>query len=75
MSKQAVVWSQFNCPYCDMAKTLLQLRGWTIEEKIIGDNVTKLDFIEANPNKRSVPQIFLNGNPIGGYEDLKALLG
>ena len=75
MYKIATVWSQPNCRFCDMAKALLKVRGWDVQEMMIGKNTTKEAFLEANPGMRSVPQIHLNGNSIGGYDKLKVLIG
>ena len=76
MTKTAVIWTQKGCSYCESAKVLLNMRGWTVEEKKIGDNVTKAEFSEANPDKTTVPQIYLNGNHIpNGYVGLRDLLG
>lgn len=75
MSKKAVVWSQPNCPYCDMAKKLLESQGYEVEERKIGFTYTKEQFFEANPGARSVPQIYLNEELVpGGYSGLKAML-
>jgi glutaredoxin 3 len=68
---KAVVWSKYHCPYCDQAKALLTQKGIEFEEKKIGDGFTKEDLLEAVPNARTVPQIFLDGNLIGGFTELK----
>jgi len=71
---KAVVWSKYQCPYCDQAKALLTQRGIEFEEKKIGDGYTREDLLEAVPTARTVPQIFLDGNLIGGFTELKAHL-
>lgn len=68
---KAIIWSKYNCPYCDQAKSLLKLNGYEIEERKIGDGYTKEELLEAVPNARSVPQIFLDEEYIGGYTELK----
>ena len=72
---QAIVWSKYHCPYCDQAKALLKMKGIEFEEKKIGDGYTKEDLLEAVPTARTVPQIFLDGELIGGFTELKAHLG
>ena len=67
----AIVWSKYNCPYCDQAKALLAQRGIAYEERKIGDGYTREELLEAVPNARTVPQIFLDGNLIGGFTELK----
>lgn len=67
----AVVWSQENCTYCDQAKMLLELKGITYEERRIGEEWTKKQLLEHVPTARSVPQIFLDGEYVGGYTELR----
>jgi len=68
---RAVVWSKDHCPFCDQAKGLLELRGIDFEERRIGHGWTREDLMEAVPTARTVPQIFLDGNLIGGFTELK----
>jgi glutaredoxin len=67
----AIVWSKDNCPYCDQAKALLKQKGIEIQERKIGHGYTREDLLEAVPDARTVPQIFLDGNLIGGFTELK----
>jgi glutaredoxin 3 len=66
-----IIWSKYNCPYCDQAKALLKQRDVRFEEKKIGDGYTKEELLEAVPNARTVPQIIINGNLIGGFTELR----
>ncbi len=68
---QALIWSKYNCPFCDQAKALLTQKGIAFEERKIGDGYTREDLLEAVPTARTVPQIFLDGNLIGGFTELK----
>ena len=68
---KAIVWSKYNCPYCDQAKALLSQRGIEFEERKIGYGYTKEDLLEAVPNARAVPQIFINNTLIGGFTELR----
>jgi glutaredoxin-related protein len=70
----AIIWSKDNCPYCDQAKNLLKSKGIPFEERKIGDGYTKEDLLEAVPTARAVPQIFLDGELVGGFTELKAQL-
>ena len=68
----AVVWSKDQCPYCVMAKTLLKNKGVEYEERNISQGPwTREQLLAAVPHARTLPQIFLNNNLIGGYEQLK----
>jgi glutaredoxin 3 len=71
---KAIVWSKYHCPYCDQAVALLKQKGYAIEERKIGDGYTREELLEAVPNARTVPQIFLNDELVGGYIELKARL-
>jgi len=72
---KAIVWSKYNCPYCEQAKSLLKMKGIEFEERKIGDGYTKEDLLEAVPTARTVPQIFLDEELVGGFDDLKRKLG
>jgi glutaredoxin 3 len=71
---KAIVWSKYHCPYCDQAKALLTSKGIEFEERKIGDGYTKEELLEAIPTARTVPQIILDGQLIGGFTELKAKL-
>ncbi|MGB3420228.1 MAG: glutaredoxin 3 [Dolichospermum sp.] len=62
------------CPYCIRAKMLLWWKGVNFTEyKIDGDEIARESMsIRAN-NRRSVPQIFINNQHIGGCDDLYRL--
>lgn len=68
---KAVIWSKYDCTFCDQAKSLLSQKNYEIEERKIGDGYTKEELLEAVPTARSVPQIFINGQYIGGFDNLQ----
>jgi glutaredoxin 3 len=71
----ATVWSKNSCPYCVQAKALLQLKGIEFEERNIDQDWTREQLLEAVPTARTLPQIFLGENHIGGFTELKKHLG
>ncbi len=71
---KAVIWSRYHCSHCDQAKALLRSKGIIFEEKKIGDGYTKEELLEAVPTARTVPQIFLDGELVGGFTELKKKL-
>jgi glutaredoxin len=71
---KAIVWSQYNCSYCDQAKALLKSKGIYFEERKIGDGYTREELLEAVPTARTVPQIFLGEELVGGFTELKKRL-
>jgi glutaredoxin 3 len=71
---KVIVWSKYHCPYCDQAKALLGQRGIQYEERKIGDGYSKEELLEAIPTARTVPQIVIDDQVIGGFNELKAHL-
>ena len=71
---KALVWSKETCPYCEQAKSLLESKGIEFEVRTIGVEYTKEQLLEAVPTARTVPQIFLDGELVGGYTELKKKL-
>jgi glutaredoxin 3 len=62
------------CPYCVMAEKLLTKKGVTDIEKIRVDlDPAKRDEMMAITNRRTVPQVFIGDQHIGGFDDLSAL--
>ena len=51
---KAVVYSKYQCPFCDQAKALLKAKDIPFEERKIGDGYTKEDLLEAVPTARTV---------------------
>jgi glutaredoxin 3 len=68
---KAVVWSKNSCPFCDQAKNLLKLKGIEFEERNISTDWTREQLLEAVPDARTVPQIFLDQQLIGGFTELR----
>lgn len=67
-----IVWSKAQCPYCDMAKNLLKRSGIKFEERnISGDDWSKEQLLEAVPGAKTVPQIFVHGEYVGGFNELE----
>jgi glutaredoxin 3 len=61
------------CPYCVAAKRLLSARSIPYEEvDVTGDDAKRAWLVEAT-GRRTVPQIFIRGEAVGGYDDLAAL--
>lgn len=72
---KAIIWSKENCPFCVQAKSLLKLKGIEFEERNINKDWTKDQLLEAVPTARTLPQIFLDEELIGGFTELKKHLG
>ena len=69
---KAVVWSKDSCPFCVQAKALLKQKNIEFEERNINQgDWTKEQLLEAVPTARTLPQIFLDDNYIGGFTELR----
>jgi glutaredoxin len=71
---KAIVWSKDSCPYCDQAKALLKSRNIEFEERNVSQDWTREQLLEAVPNARTVPQIFLDEELVGGFNELRQRL-
>lgn len=68
------VYTTSYCPYCIRAKSLLKRKGVAFEEiDVSGDAALREKMIEMSGGRRTVPEIFINGKIIGGYDELRAL--
>lgn len=70
---KVIVYTTEYCPYCVRAKTLLKHKGVAFEEINVGDDDTLRDKMVEESGRRTVPQIFINDKPIGGFDELYAL--
>ena len=62
------------CPFCERAKALLRRKNVEfVEYSLDGDEVTRAKMLERSGGLRSVPQIFIHGQHVGGCDDLHAL--
>ena len=71
---KAVVWSKPGCPQCVSAKQLLKTKGIEYEEKNIAEGYKIQDLLELVPNAKTMPQIWLNEEHVGGFSDLQKKL-
>ncbi len=69
-----VIYSTLNCPYCTNAKQLLEDRGDKYTVYYVDKEPGKLaEMVQKTNGSKTVPQIFINGKHIGGYDALKEL--
>lgn len=57
------------CGYCDMAKKLAESKGLEYEYIKLNEGVTKDEFHELFPGVQTIPQIIVDGNWVGGYNE------
>ena len=61
------------CGYCVVAKRLLESRGIPYEDIDVSGDMAKREWLRNVTGRRTVPQIFIGGQSIGGYMELAAL--
>jgi len=74
MSANVEIYTWSTCPFCIRAKSLLDKKGVQFTEYCIdGDEAARNDMSVRANGRRSLPQIFINNQHIGGCDDLYAL--
>lgn len=70
-TKKALMYSKRNCTYCMNAEVLLHKRGYEIEKKMIDEDLdNRAELLDRVPGAKTVPQIFIDNNLIGSYNQL-----
>lgn len=71
---RVTVYSTASCPYCVQAKLMLEKWAIPFDEVRIDENHAAMqEFAKVTNGARSVPQIIIDGNPIGGFSELTEL--
>ena len=71
---EVVVYSTMFCPYCHRAKALLKSKGVEFTEiDVMMDPDRREEMTRLSNGGRTVPQIFIDGVPVGGSDELHAL--
>jgi glutaredoxin 3 len=65
------VWTY--CPFCQRAKSLLEKKGIAFEEIVLDGKEDELQALRRRTGQRTVPQIFIGDELIGGFSDMAAL--
>ena len=74
MASKVEIYTWRTCPFCIRAKALLDKKGVEYTEySIDGDEAARAKMSERANGKRSLPQIFINDQHIGGCDDIHAL--
>jgi glutaredoxin 3 len=74
MSSKVEIYTWSSCPFCIRAKALLDRKGVEFTEYCIdGDEVARGLMAERSQGRRSLPQIFINDQHVGGCDDIHAL--
>ncbi|MEH1900413.1 MAG: glutaredoxin 3 [Nostoc sp.] len=74
MAAKVEIYTWRTCPFCIRAKSLLKDKGVKfIEYSIDGDEAARSKMAQRANGRRSLPQIFINDDHIGGCDDIHAL--
>lgn len=68
------IYSKPQCPYCDMAKRLAEQKGYELTYKMLDEDFDRETLMETFPGARTFPQIIVDGEKIGGYQEFKKLV-
>ena len=72
--ERVIVYSQPFCGYCSAAKRLLKQKGAAFTDiDVMFDSARRGEMLERSGGRQTVPQIFIDGRHVGGYDDLSAL--
>lgn len=71
---KVVVYTTNYCPYCVKVKQLLRNKGVEFQEiDLSNDDAGRVELVNMSGGRKTVPQVFINGQHIGGCDDLFAL--
>ena len=73
MSAKVTMYSTRFCPYCMRARSLLGNKNVAYEEIDVGSDTSLWQKMQSLSGRDSVPQIFINDEPVGGYDDIALL--
>ena len=74
MTLTVKVFSKENCPYCDMAKRALEQAEVPFESQTLGVDFEREFVVENYPQARQFPIIEVNGEYLGGFQELSLML-
>lgn len=68
------IYTKAFCPYCSRAMALLRAKGVTVEEfDVTWGGARKAEMVQRSGGRTTMPQIFIDGQHIGGCDDMVAL--
>lgn len=70
---EIIIYTALRCPYCTMAKKLLERKGAAYTEIDIDSRPGLREEVMEKTRRRTVPQIYIGDRHIGGFDDLHAL--
>lgn len=68
-----IMYSTQVCPFCQRAEQLLKTKGVTVHKILVDADPARRQEMIDKTGRRTVPQIFINDQHIGGYDNLYEL--
>jgi glutaredoxin 3 len=68
------IWGKESCPYCTKAKILAETMGLDFTYKELGKDFDREEILERFPGARTFPQIIVDGNAVGGFDQFAQYL-
>lgn len=73
MDRSVVVYGTRLCGFCTLAKSLLEKRGIAYAWVDVSGQAPLRTWLQETSGQRTVPQVFIHGRSIGGYQELRGL--
>ena len=71
---EVTIYTTSYCSYCHAAKALLSKKKVAFTEiDVTGDGAARAELVVRAGGRRTVPQVFIDGTPVGGYDDIAEL--
>jgi GrxC family glutaredoxin len=70
---QVTVYTTNYCPYCFAAKSLLRSKNIEFQEIDVTHDRARREEMERLSSRRTVPQIFIDGRSMGGFDDIRRM--
>ena len=72
--KDVTIYTTNYCPYCRQAEKFLETKGVAFKNvDVTEDQAMREKLVELSGGRKTVPQIFIGDQPIGGYSDMMIL--
>ena len=63
------IWSKPQCPFCDAAVQICETKDLEFKKYMLDEDFNREEFTEKFPNARTFPQIIVDGELVGGYQE------
>jgi len=70
---RVTIYGDEHCAYCAAARMLFTRKRVRFEDVLVSKDASKLEEMEARSGRRTVPQVFVDDNHVGGFDELCSL--